>query len=54
MGVLAVAGTVMLPAAFGPRALYLGLALTAVISATWFWVMSAEERTELAPAWRFS
>jgi hypothetical protein len=38
----------------GPRALYLSLALTAVISATWFWVMSAEERTELAPAWRFS
>jgi O-antigen/teichoic acid export membrane protein len=54
MGVLAVAGTVMLPAAIGPRALYLSLALTAVISATWFWVMSAEERTELAPAWRFS
>jgi O-antigen/teichoic acid export membrane protein len=54
MGVLAVVCTLMLPAAIGPRVLYLGLALTAMIGVTWFWVMSAEERMELAPAWRFS
>jgi O-antigen/teichoic acid export membrane protein len=51
MGVLTMAGTLTLPGTIGPRALYLGLALAAVVGATWFCVMSAEERRELVPAW---
>jgi O-antigen/teichoic acid export membrane protein len=51
MGILTMAGTVILPATIGSRAVYLGLAFAAVVSATWFWVMSVEERRELIPAW---
>ena len=54
MGVLTIAGTAILPVAIGPRALYLGLALAAVVGATWFCVMSAAERRELVLAWHFS
>jgi O-antigen/teichoic acid export membrane protein len=54
MGLLTLAGTATLPDAIGPRALYLGLALAVVIGATWFCVMSAQERRELIPAACFS
>jgi O-antigen/teichoic acid export membrane protein len=54
MGVATMAGAAILPTAIGPRALYLGLALLVVVSAVWFWVMSAEERRELVPASNFS
>ncbi len=54
MGLFALAGTALLPAAMGARALYLVLALVAVGSATWFCVMSAHERSQLVPALHFS
>ncbi|HTY54473.1 MAG TPA: oligosaccharide flippase family protein, partial [Candidatus Binataceae bacterium] len=54
MGLFALAGGALLPAAIGPRALYLVLALAAVGTTTWFCVMSADERSELVPALNFS
>ena len=51
MGLTTMAGVEMLPATIGPRALYQGLAFATVVIATWFCVMSAEERRELIPAW---
>jgi O-antigen/teichoic acid export membrane protein len=54
IGLLTLAGTVMLPGAIGARALYLALALAVAVGITWFGVMSAEERRELVPASHFS
>ena len=54
IGVLTLAGSAIMPAALGPRALYLVFGLSVVGSAIWFGVMSADERGELVPALHFS
>jgi O-antigen/teichoic acid export membrane protein len=50
MAVLALAGTAVLPVAIGPRLLYLGFMLAVIVGATWFCVLSPEERREFVPA----
>jgi O-antigen/teichoic acid export membrane protein len=54
MGILTLAGTVLLPDAIAPRVAYMAVALGAVAAATWFCVMSAAERKELIPVSDFS
>jgi hypothetical protein len=54
MGILTLAGTVLLPDAIAPRAVYMGVIFAVVATVTWFCVMSAEERRELVPVSHFS
>jgi hypothetical protein len=54
MGILTLAGTVLLPDAITPRGVYMAVALVAIATITWFCVMSAEERRELIPVPEFS
>jgi hypothetical protein len=54
MGILTLAGTVLLPEAIAPRVAYMVVALIAAAAFTWFCVMSAEERRELIPVSNFS